>query len=252
MVFNRALQERNEKRKEEVKYIDVDPVACAALIWENNFIDHRYQLKYKKNSSPNLWETDEFIDVKHLVGKSHRDQGQKIREYFGNKILMLQLSSKSLSPWRQDLIKYLTRQPTQDNLWPYRPDEVALIMSLPRLYAEDDFLEDLKTKYNNDPFDNNDSEAISERVITFIGKHIKKSHKFSRSRYSVTNAYTCNWFHDDDARLHLIETEDMDPFRHIWTEMIRKPITIHGKRIKHNSRDGLNFYMFHDWYILNK
>ena len=75
-----------EKRKEEVKYIDVDPVACAALIWENNFIDHRYQLKYKKNSSPNLWETDEFIDVKHLVGKSHRDQGQKIREYFGNKI----------------------------------------------------------------------------------------------------------------------------------------------------------------------
>ena len=49
MVFNRALQERNEKRKEEVKYIDVDPVACAALIWENNFIDHRYQLKYKKN-----------------------------------------------------------------------------------------------------------------------------------------------------------------------------------------------------------
>jgi hypothetical protein len=208
---------------------DGDPVACS---WH----------LHRTNAVP-----ENFRTVLERITEEDRETAVKIRNHFRGKLLLLQLGNKPLTRYRSELLKFLTKNSA------YAQEEIGMIMSLPMLYEEDLLLDSLKENYNNTPWKNSEVYNQSvERTLNFINSHTKKSQKYSRSRFSSRTKFTCNWLHDENDRLYLIETEDQCPYRMFWQDIIKKPFTIVGKPIKNHSRDDLYYYELHDWFILNK
>ena len=246
-MFNKALAKRKEKESEFLNKMDVDPIACAYIMhkdpdWQNKIICPKNNTNFALDLS-----MDEFDGLAYLVTEQYTAIAQKIRDHFSTKLLMLQLSKKELTSYRTELLKFLSRKD-----YSYTANEIGMIRSLPRLWEEDTFLDELKENYNNNPWPEAGSEESQDITITLIGTHTKRSHRYTHQRYSTGKEFTCNWFHDEDDRLYLIETENMDPYRLIWAELIKFSIDIHGTRVKNHSRDDLYYYQLHDWYILNK
>lgn len=174
------------------------------------------------------------------------DYAKKIRAHFLGKLMLLQLGGKHITPYRSELLKVLS----QENTTTYMQEHAGMLMTLPRLYVEDMFLDDLKEKYDNTSWRMTEvhNENV-ERTLTYIGNHPKKSFRYGYRKTS-NDMFTCNWFHDDNDRLYLIETDDDCPYRFFFKKLINKPFRIVGKPIKHHSRDDLRYYQLHDYYFV--
>lgn len=217
--------------------VQADPIACAVHMYDRP--EWRTTI-----ALPSSVRRSEFQQVAPMVRKRDVKKAGQIRDYFSKKFLMLQLAGEHLSQYRRELLKMLTRNNNN-----FSDDETGMIMSLPRLFIEDQFLDELKENYNNDPWIDTTSERDVNRTLTYIGCHTKKSHRYTGYRKSE---FTCNWFHDEDDRLYLIETDIDSPYRMIWQDLIQYALDIKGDPVKCTKRDGMHYYELHNWFILNK
>jgi len=218
--------------------VQADPIACAVHMYD------RPEWRTKLAARSTTGDRSEFQQVAPMVRKRDVKKAGQIRDYFSKKFLMLQLAGEHLSQYRRELLKMLTRNNNN-----FSDDETGMIMSLPRLFIEDQFLDELKENYNNDPWIDTTSERDVNRTLTYIGCHTKKSHRYTGYRKSE---FTCNWFHDEDDRLYLIETDIDSPYRMIWQDLIQYALDIKGDPVKCTKRDGMHYYELHNWFILNK
>ena len=259
MVFNKVLHERRlqavadivnyEKEKQRFHSVQADPIACAVHMYDRP--EWRDKLTPPWGLGPPLDSSStisEFQQVAPMLRKRDVKKAGQIRDYFSKKFLMLQLAGEHLSQYRRELLKMLTRNNNN-----FSDDETGMIMSLPRLFIEDQFLDELKENYNNDPWIDTTSERDVNRTLTYIGCHTKKSHRYtSHTKYTRKSEFTCNWFHDEDDRLYLIETDIDSPYRMIWQDLIQYALDIKGDPVKCTKRDGMHYYELHNWFILNK
>jgi len=254
-TFNKTLAKRKEKESEFLNKMDVDPIACAVHMydrpeWRDKLTPPLTQLTLHSQSVPfdSFSTSSEFQQVAPMLCKRDVKKAGQIRDYFSKKFLMIQLSGENLSQYRRDLMKMLTRNDDS-----FSEEETGMIMSLPRLFIEDQFLDKLKENYNNDPWIDTTSERDVNRTLTYIGCHTKKSHRYTaHTRYTRKNEFICNWFHDEDDRLYLIETDIDSPYRMIWQDLIQYAMDIKGDPVKCTKRDGMHYYELHNWFILNK
>lgn len=182
---------------------------------------------------------------KSVLKKEDYDYGKKIREHFSGKLILLQLSGKHITPYRLELLRVLS----QEDHTSFMQEHAGMLMTLPRLYTEDMFLEGLREKYDNTPWRMTEvhNETV-ERTLTFIGNHAKS---FSYGvRVTSRDTFMCNWFHDENDRLYLIETEDESPYRFFFKTLIKKPFRIVGNPVKRHNRDDLRYYTLHDYYFV--
>jgi len=241
--------------KQHFHSVKADPIACAVHMhdrpeWRDKLTPPLTQLTLHSQSVPfdSFSGRSEFQQVAPMLRKRDVKKAGQIRDYFSKKFLMIQLSGEHLSQYRQELMRMLTRNDDS-----FTEEETGMIMSLPRLFIEDQFLDELKENYNNDPWIDTTSERDVNRTLTYIGCHTKTSHRYTaHTRYTRKNEFTCNWFHDEDDRLYLIETDTDSPYRMIWQDLIQYAMDIKGDPVKCTKRDGMHYYELHNWFILNK
>jgi len=209
-------------------HLGVDPLACSWYLHRTNTLNTMRSVK------------------KSALTREDFEQAKKVREHFAGKLVLLQLGGKHITPYRKELLKILS----EENSISYMHEHAGMLMSLPRLYLEDMFLTELKENYDNTSWRMTEvhNEKV-ERTLTYIGNHPKKSFSYGLRR-TANDMFTCNWFHDNNDRLYLIETDNDCPYRMFFTKLINKPFRIIGKPIKHHSRDDLRYYQLHDWYFI--
>jgi len=207
----------------------------------------------------------------------HNKTAQKIRDYYSQKFLMISLRSQHklanvppgypprplLSKFRIELMQYLVE--SKDNK-EYTEDQIGMIYSLPRLYKEDQLLDKLREKYNVSAWKDKEPNALSVRkTLFYIDVHRKTNWHAATRRVSPdsgwvkrTPVYRKNkeffnyWFHDENDRLYCIDLEMDHPFQRMWSRLIEFPLEVEGKIYKNHSRDGLNYYTFSNWEILEE
>lgn len=204
--------------------LDGDPVACA---WH----------LHRTNAVP-----ENFCMVLERITEEDRETAVKIRNHFSGKLLLLQLAGKPLTQYRSELLKFLTKDCA------YAHEETGMIMSLPRLYEEDMFLDSLKENYNNTPWLASEPHGKEiSTTLTFIDSHIKKAFRHS---FKQRDSWICYWCHDENDRLYMLEMDLDCPFRNFWQKTIEHPFPVKGLPIKHEAKDGLHYYTLTDWEIL--
>ena len=172
-----------------------DPLAVAYMYTQDPFTNAYFG-----------YDTSELTD-------EHRDKAREIRSYYRDKLMLAALKDNKMSKFRQDLWAFLERNNNS-----YKPEELGMIQSLPRFYAEDQFLEKIREEYNNTPRNKaKDNPGGEHLTLTYIGSFKKRTRlTFSKMRNCVSY-----WFHDEDDRLFNIILEEFNPFRNLWDNMIQ-------------------------------
>jgi len=226
---------------------NIDPIAIACYInsrfsKSTSIVDVGMTKAY---TDPTL-----FADALPMVSDKHITEAKNIREYFSNKLLMIELTSNDLTKYRRKLISYLSKKD-----YAFAPDQISMLLSLPRLYQEDTIIENLKDNYNNSPWETKDHNNVTiETTMTHIGSHNKKSFRHSNNLqgYKITkpDSWLCYWMSDCNDRVYMVEIDLDCPFRNYWESVIEYPFQVQGTPIQHSGKDGLNYYTFREWQIL--
>ena len=241
-----------------------DPIALACWMHEHG----------KKNTSAFFLNLDinDLIDIGSVVEvptstslkPRHNEAAQKIRDYYSQKFLMISLRGRDpLSKFRIELMQYFVE--SKDNK-EYTEEHIGMIYSLPRLYKEDQLLDKLREKYNVSAWKDKEPNALSVRkTLFYIDVHRKANWNSTTRRVSPdpgwvkrTPVYRKNkeffnyWFYDENERLYCIDLEMDNPFQRMWSRLIEFPLEVEGKIYKNHSRDGLNYYTFSNWEILEE
>ena len=211
--------------------LDYDPIAIACWMHDNNLKNFTDMYAQAENG--------------HVlpVQKRHNDLAAKIREHYSGKLMMMRMQGLQTTRFRHELFEYLTL-PTNS----FKYDNIGMIASLPRFFAEDTILEDLKDCFNNSPWEDRESHAKELDIeLTYVNSHLKKSF---RHHGRIRDEWMCYWCHDENDRLYMIEMDIDCPFRNFWAKTIEHSFTIKGSPIKHEAKDGMRYYTLVDWQIL--
>jgi hypothetical protein len=209
---------------------DIDPVALSCWAHERKIILIE-SLYTNANERP-------------IISNNQRKLATEIREYYGNKFLLMQLKGETLTKFRHELLGFLA----QEDKNRISHNIIGMIATLPRLYNEDKLLDKLRKEYNNSPW--HASEPHGRKItttLTFIDSHTKKAFRHhGQSRIE----WLCYWCHDENDRLYMLEMDLNCPFRNFWQKTIEHPFPVKGSPIKHEAKDGLQYYTLTDWEIL--
>ena len=175
--------------------------------------------------------------------EKYQDQAKKIRTYYSNKFMVMSFRNENMTRFRKQLLEYLTFTDNE-----YTEDHIGMIASLPRMYAEDSIIEDLKDCFNNSPWlDEENNGKPAEIDLTFVDSHTKRAFRHTGRTRDEWMVY---WCHDENDRLYMIEMDLDCPFRNYWSSTIEHTFRVQGTPIKHAAKDGLRYYTLVDWQIL--
>lgn len=223
--------------REPYRY-EYDPIACSLLLHSLN--------KDPRRVIFDVESTNELCFKHNNEMPAYLAQAKEIREFYKNKYMMYSLKGVLNTSFRRDLLTLLSED--KDH---FIADEIAQLMSLPRMYHEDKTLGAISEQCNTQPFAEfkipRPTDTRSQ--LSLLGVHTKKSRRISKSKDNAE--YFCYWFEDENNRANLIEMDMDNPFCNIWRNLIQNTLSIRGTRTEH-SRDQLNFYSWPTFEILDK
>jgi len=231
---------------------NIDPISISCYLHSNDSVSVKYALRAKLGLGHGF--RVDFESALPMVTDKHKEEAKIIRDHFAHKLLMVELTNspeKHSSKYRKTMLRFLSRN---DNA--YSEDEIGMLLSLPRLYEEDQITDNLKANYNNSDWTPRDHQNVTiETTMTYIASHTKKSFRHSRSlkdRMGITkpSEWICYWMSDCNDRIYMVEMDFDCPFRNYWESVIEHPFEVQGSPIQNSGRGGLNYYTFREWQIL--
>ena len=223
----------------------IDPIALACWMHKHGKKDGRI-FYIGQGQAPYPYNKNNILE---LLTPEYYKTAQEIRDYYSQKFLMLGMGTKELTKFRTELMRYFLD--SKEN-YEYTEDQVGMLVSLPRMYNEDQLLDKLRENYNVSVWRQKESNStVVRKTLYYIDVNRKKNwdrHGNGRRQDEFFNY----WFHDENDRLYCIDLEIDNPFCHMWSRLIEFPLEIKGKVYQNTNRDNLNYYTFGSWEILEE
>jgi len=224
---------KNINRSDYVKRYEVieatEDILALSVAWK--------RLRDTKNESIQVSITTLLDD--HLFRKIEepdRVRANEIRDYFSKKIMLWTLKSVKLSPYRQDLNKFIHsdgKKVTEELL--------PLIYRLPEFYEYDIQFDQFKREVNLEITNFSNIDSVKKiTTLTPIKSFYKTNKRVKHFEY---------WLKDSNDNAHLITIEPKNPLKHIWDKIftngqIRIEGTCYPKKY-----DELQYYQLLHWTI---
>lgn len=201
-----------------------DALALSCCVWRLKSTGGPEHFSFSSNELAGYLVEDDF---KHAT---------EIRSYYGKKFMWANLNGTRLSPFRQDLLKFI------HSIDPKVITEgtAGMVYRLPAFYQEDITMDNIKETANTSEIQrseipNNDS-VVELTPITIIKRESKRI---------PCNVY---WFKLPDNRLASVEIHKPNPLEHMWLDIFNNSATIKVKgRFVSSYRENFHFYRIINW-----
>ncbi len=191
--------------------------------------------RLRTTGGPDYWTFQSEDVLKAIIHDDHV-HAQEIRNYYGKKILWLQLNNNRVSPFRTDLMSYIHQADPK-----IVTDKISgMIHKMPDFFQEDKILDRIKQLADTTPIQ--DSPPLNTPVVLSPVEIVLR-----RSKLSKVNNY---WMLTGDKRLCQIEIPQPNPLEPLWLDLYNNSatITISGKFIP-TCREDFNFYRVTNWKV---
>lgn len=163
-----------------------------------------------------------------------------VKEHFSQKLLMLQLKSVRLTPFRDDMNKFLhNNYHDPAGVFVYPKNFIPMVYKLPYLY---DYDMKIREVFDTDYKSIVGPEIVKgDKTLTYV-----KTIKSVVRRDSGKIEY---WFVDDSANKVMVSLEKTNPLLSVFDSLVKKPITLKGK-FEARRKDTLQFYNMPIWEVV--
>lgn len=231
-LFNNDPWSRKKDEKEKTEF-DLLVLSCALFrIRTTNAITD--ENRYLHNMS--------LVDsalAKHVTEEDYA-LASLVKEHFSQKLLMLQLKSVRLTPFREDMNKFLhNNYHDPSGLFVYPKNFVPLAYKLPYLY---DYDMKIREVFDTDYKSIVGPETIKgDKTLTHV-KTIKSVVRKDSGKIEY-------WFIDDNANKVMVSLEKTNPLLSVFDSLVKKPIILKGK-FEARRKDTLQFYNMPNWEVV--
>lgn len=224
------------KKKDEKIKTDLDLLVMSCAI---------YRLRnahYDDQALANRYKCLSLLDdnIQQYVTDVDYDLADTIKDHFQQKLIILQLKSANLTPFRTDLNKFLNSNWHSDpaGVFIYPKEFVGLAYKLPYLYFYD--LEMTKIFDGDYRTINGPSSLRGTKTL----KHLTTITPHRKYQNSIEF-----WFEDEKNNRVMINVEKHNPLINVFNKMIEGPIELDGK-FEMRMKDTLQYYHSPLWKCL--
>lgn len=190
-----------EYREDPVK-LDVNPLVLSV------------RLKKMKDADPNIWRRLEDPQVKAEITGDDFNDAEKIKDYYGKKIMWSTLKDSRISEYRKAL-QYLLEHPKST----LTKREAGMFATLPYFYQEDQILDTIAKQYRV-----TGCPSVQPNLKKF-DRELVYIHQ--TSRWVNKKKFVFYWFADDNQFVYNIQLEEDNPLRGFFEDIVlTKPSNI--------------------------
>lgn len=171
------------------------------------------------------------IKLKGVINSSDREQADKIRSYFKNRIITRRLKNQFISEWMKKAESVLETPKT------LREDHVSLLVKLPEFYRENTEREAIFKQHisMSKPANTNSSLTDLDSIVCFAG---------SVERNSKNEKHVTFYFSTEDDYLVAVDVEKSDMGYKLWNWLAHssQSFRLKSESVRVAQRPGYDFY----------
>lgn len=191
--------------------------------------------RLRNSGGPEFWAFRTEDVAKSIVHDDYA-HAQEIRNYYGKKIMWLQLNGGRVSQFRADLMSYIHQADPRivtENI-------SGMIHKMPDFFQEDKILDRIKQL----------ADISTIQTIIPLNTPMVLSPVEIVLRRSKTSKVNNYWMMTKDKRLCQIEIQQPNPLEPLWLDLYNNSatITISGKFVA-TCREDFNFYRVTNWKV---
>lgn len=216
MAEQQSLLPKELGRKYEI-YDIIEDVLVLSCTW--------YRLRNTGGAA--IIGANQLLD-RHLFEKiteEDRVLASAIRDYYSKKIMVLKLKNSALSPFREDMNKFIHSDGKK-----FTENMLGLVYRLPQFYFYDTKIDEIfrgRTRKTSKQI-----RGAYSKKLTFVDSTTVNRRSVKRNEY---------WFTDEDDALVNLSLGTDNPLIKVWEHLIKQPIALEGLYYL-KRRDDLEFY----------